>query len=53
MLLIGLPEIAHLPEDHTLSAESFVAPLQFMINCLKWIPIFETVQRVAVSKVIY
>ena len=53
MLLNGLPEIAHLPEGHALTAASFIAPLQFMIICLKWILIFETVQRVAMSRVIY
>ena len=53
MSLTDSPELTHLPEDQAPSAESLSAPSQSKMVCLKWIPISETVQRGAGSKVIH
>ena len=53
MLLTDSPELAHLPEDQASSAESLSAPSQSKMVCLKWIPISETVQMNASSRVIH
>ena len=45
MSLTDSPELAHLPEDLPSSTESFSAPTQSKMVCLKWIPISETIHR--------
>ena len=45
MLLTDSPEFEHLLEDQASSAESFSAPTQSKIVCLKWIPMFMTIHR--------
>lgn len=45
ILLTDPPEHAHLPDDQPSSVESFSAPLQVKMVCLKCIPIPERIQR--------
>ena len=53
MSLTDSPELAHLPEDQASSAESFSAPTQSKMVCLKWIPISETIHRGTESRDIH
>ena len=53
MLLIDPPELAHLPEDQAHLLESFIAPSQSKILCLKWISTSETVHRSTGLKLIH
>jgi hypothetical protein len=53
MWLTDSPELTHLPENQTPSAESLSALLQSKTVHHKWIPISETVQKGPGSKVIH
>ena len=53
MMLTDSPELAHLPENQASSAESLSAPSQSKMVRLKWIPISETVQMGASSRVVH
>ena len=45
MLLTDSPELAHLQDDQVSSFQSFSAPTQSKMVCLKWFPISETIHR--------
>ena len=50
MLLTDPPELVALPEDQIPSIESFIALSQSKMDCFKWTPNFNTVQRGSMSK---